>query len=238
MDDPSPINQPKPVQQLRIDTDGSNDNVAIEDDELELQIQLGKAQQRTLRMQIEHKRRRASNTTTPSDGGGFNLTQELSFEIEQSRIAKRAELKAHNEALQQQLVHFQTQQAQQISTIRAEMQAELELVKSDIRTQYVNQVEAKATENRQDYQQAIVKVQEQAAMRVNLMKQELATELGNKTRDANQFCVSTYAMKQKPTFPNNRKTWPHAYSMKSNVLKGTLNNATNTSALNFVPNSV
>ncbi len=192
---PSSIKQddPAPVQ-FRMDTPSEHD-MAIEDDEtLELQIRLGQIQERRVKMQIEHKRRKANQTV--SSEGAVNLTQELSMEIDRERSTKYTEVVAQNKALQQEISQmkatFQNEQAQHISQIRAEMQAELENVKNDIRTQLNFESEARANADKvrqnEEYQQAILKVQDEAAMRINLMKQEFAAELGIKTRDADEQC--------------------------------------------------
>ena len=126
--------------------DPSDDELVIDDEEMELQIQLGKVQERTLRLQLEHRRRRANQSQTLSDGLRFDLSRELSMEIDRSRRAQRARPQEaqHSEALQQQMVQFQSAQAQQIALLRSEMETAVH----NVRLQY----EAKAIEDRNTYQ--------------------------------------------------------------------------------------
>ena len=78
--------------QYNIYTDTGID-LALEDDEmLELQINLGDVQERNLKRKIEHKRRKAQASSFASSSG-FNLTAELSMEMDRE-MARRHESEA------------------------------------------------------------------------------------------------------------------------------------------------
>ena len=79
-----------------------NLDLAIEDDEtLELNMQLGEVQERNLKRKIEHRKRHSMNSS--SGGGVFNLSRELSLQIDLDRAALQNDLILKNEALAHEL---------------------------------------------------------------------------------------------------------------------------------------
>ena len=88
----------------------SDVQLAVEDDQmLNMQIQLGEAQERTLKRKIEAKRRKAN---TPSvSANSFNLTRELSFEIDKDRAQQFPNLAARNKELENEVNLMKAQTA-------------------------------------------------------------------------------------------------------------------------------
>ena len=104
------IDQPLSLSPIRKDpSEGNyfaintpNLDLAIEDDEmLELNMQLGEVQERNLKRKIEHRKRQTMNSSRGS--GVFNLSRELSLQIDLDRAALQNDLILKNEALAHEL---------------------------------------------------------------------------------------------------------------------------------------
>ena len=74
-----------------------------DDDMLEMQIRLGEVQENNLKRLIEHKRRRMAQSSSQSHSSiqapAFDLSRELSMEIERDRSSKTQALKIENQKL-------------------------------------------------------------------------------------------------------------------------------------------
>ena len=101
------------TEHFDIHTTGSpihDENHEQEDDEmLDMQLQLGLLQERNLKRKIEVMRRKANSGCETSSDRGFDLSRELSREIERARSAKSTSLIDKNRELEQQVELWKTE---------------------------------------------------------------------------------------------------------------------------------
>ena len=160
-----------------LDTSGELD-LALEDDEmLELNIQLDEVQERKLRRRIEHKRRKASQSIS-SAGNAFNLSRELSMEIERDRNAQYQEMASKNRELNKELAEMKNDlsniQRATLSHAREEMQAEVEIFKNSLQSQFAIELNKRL---REDREQAIVASDIEARTIIEVNRKEAEHEI-------------------------------------------------------------
>ena len=85
---PAPLEDAQPQHPTATQFFPIADELSMEDDELlNMQIELGKIEARTLKREIESKKRKVANESQPSSRG-FNLSAELSMEMDRDRASK------------------------------------------------------------------------------------------------------------------------------------------------------
>ena len=124
----------------------SDQDIALEDDEmLELNIQLGEVQERNLKRKIEHKKRQTMNSSSGS--GVFNLTRELSLQIDLDRAEQYNELMHKNGLLAQELAvvkaNASKNHAESINQMKMELQNEAIAIKLSLQEEFRQQAAIK-----------------------------------------------------------------------------------------------
>ena len=123
-------------------------DISIEDDEmLEMQIQLGEVQERNLKRKIEHKRRKAEASLSSE---GFDLSRELSMEIDRDLAKKHRDMQAHCKNLENELAFLKTRTDTQVKNhveaVQREAKAELQMLVAQHADRLKTEYEARATQ--------------------------------------------------------------------------------------------
>jgi len=135
------------VEHYQIDSTLRDESISQEDDEmLQMQMQLGEVQENNLKRRIEHKRRRELRSESLS-GNSFNLSRELSMEMDRDRAAKYMEAKERNKVLENEISLYQSRaEADKVESYRKariEIEAEAEEFKAQLLNRFYTEVETK-----------------------------------------------------------------------------------------------
>ena len=153
--DESPIRpegNPPIIYSINSSVDGE---IAIEDDEtLEMQIQLGDVQERNLKRKIEHKRRKANASS--SHDASFDLSRELSMEIDRDHAAKYREVLAKCKNLENELALVKS---------RAQLEIQLQVEQISAETKVAAQKHAYDVTARIDAQYKLLAEQREQSMK-------------------------------------------------------------------------
>ena len=126
-----------------------DEDVSLEDDDiLRMQIELGDVQERNLRRKIESKRRRLANTTARSVNSGFNLSRDLSLEIDRDMASRLPEALAKIKVLENDnalwAARINSVREETLVQVKQQLHAEIESYKASIHIHMESELVANA----------------------------------------------------------------------------------------------
>jgi hypothetical protein len=126
-----------------------DEDVSLEDDDiLRMQIELGDVQERNLRRKIESKRRRLANTTARSANSGFNLSRDLSLEIDRDMASRLPEALAKIKVLENDnalwIARINSVREETLVHVKQQLHAEVESYKASLNSHMESEMVANA----------------------------------------------------------------------------------------------